>query len=1301
MAKYIFFVHGYSSNSRKAWGEFPSFIKDKFGEEYEVDCLDYVSPHKFFEFWKPAPNHLNIAEAFITDLENRCDNFANDEITFIAHSNGGIVVKKLLQQLALSEVKHNIARVCFLDVPHTGSGFANVGNFINPRNKHLKALNSNSDSLVEINQRWHKEKYDSKLQILNLCAEVDDVVSRASSSYNYLDTKTIPRVNHGEIAKPRSKNDYVVIEVEKFLRSNPKLNKYFIGASRTYRNWRKIDRLHNLHYVEDEQRKEALLSLASVLDSAKPLVRLTGLSGLGKSRLLVEYIAKNSFPEELILVYNASLDEEGVLDKLLLADTNQLNALIVIENCSVNFHNKIGRLLSADHPSLKIVTVDFYHDKVQSSAHIKLERLAIEKIQELVVQLLPHAEESYVKRVSTFVEGFPLLVDMLIQHIRESGELRAEFTEDDLVEKLINGDVKLSEQQRETLKVMSLFDYFKIEGGINNGANKDKDLIIEIAQTTDIDFDSVVTRFSQKELINITGQYARVTPKPLALNLAMRWWESSLFERQSELINSLPESLIESFCKQIRYLDSSINVQDFVDDFCKVGSPFGQAELLLSKAGSRLFRALVEVNPLATSSLLHQVITSLTNDDLAKISGDSRRNLVWALEMLVYHVDCFDQSAWCLFKLAQFETEKFSNNATGQFSQLFRWRLSGTSATFNQRLEVLNKALDLNSQSADAVIIKAVARALDTHGIARTVGAEYQGTKEKLQEWVPQKWQEIFEYWNSLLDILIKIAKRRKHIVSVKDVLGQRIRVFIRYEQYENLDRFIREIISISDKYWPSAMQSIVHALNYEKKEMDDEKLEYLKSWENLLSPDEDNLEEKIKFTVLNPSREYVKGEDGHYVDVAAEDAKRLAYSLRERLDEVIPLIEFILTFEEQKQTRVFARQLIIEAKSYRNLFDSVIDYIRNNENLNFQFFLGLLAGLYSKSPYNWDSAINILAEDKKLVKYYPDAIRTGKLDAVHLKTLLSFIEKGELPSSSASVLAYGSVVDHFSILEVTDLCLSLSKVDNAGAWTALNIVSMYRLDKENIDYSVLDSVLTQLIFSVSFEKGADSGQLDSYHWFNSVEKLLNSEGEQFATELCVYLIDQVGNHDIDYSDLWDYISTAFYMAFEKHGESIWPQVSRKLLDGNVVKAYWLIDLIGSGKSYKEREESIFDTIPEDMVIDWCHDEAARLLVARSISLFLSKGENKFINPLLVRLLTVFGEDKDFISEISTSFNCRSWMGSLVPYLVDDKELLLPLMKHDELKVRTWASSFISDIDRQIEYEERREKERDMLRGNT
>jgi len=495
MAKYIFFIHGYSSSSKKAWGEFPDFIKSEFGEEYVVDCLDYPSPNKL-KFWKPAPNHLSIAEGFVTDLRYRCENLNSDEIIFVAHSNGGIVVKKLIQQLELHSIKHNITKICFLDVPHTGSGWANVGRIVNPLNKHLGALNSNSDSLSEINTRWIKEKHESRIRILNLIATIDDVVSRSSSSLNYPDTVTIPNVNHAGIAKPSQKSDCVVTELSKFIQSSTNLDFYIIPHSKAYKDWRRIDRSHKLNYVEDEQRILAFSSLEYAFHNEKPLVRLTGLSGLGKSRLIVKYIDKYKIPEDFILIYNASTNCENILEKLVKAYDSQLAALIVVENCSVILHDKIAKVFNNTH-KLKIITVDFYHDKVQSSAHIKLQQLSTEKIGDLIKQLLPKASQGYVERLSKFVEGFPLLVEMLVTNLRDSGELSAGFSESDLVEKLINGDDSLNDKHRQILRVMSLFDVFSYEKLIGEEISDGKELINKISDSKNIDFDFVITKYRE------------------------------------------------------------------------------------------------------------------------------------------------------------------------------------------------------------------------------------------------------------------------------------------------------------------------------------------------------------------------------------------------------------------------------------------------------------------------------------------------------------------------------------------------------------------------------------------------------------------------------------------------------------------------------------------------------------------------------------------------------------------------------------------------------------------------------------
>ncbi|MEY8213146.1 MAG: hypothetical protein RPR97_01545, partial [Colwellia sp.] len=288
---------------------------------------------------------------------------------------------------------------------------------------------------------------------------------------------------------------------------------------------------------------------------------------------------------------------------------------------------------------------------------------------------------------------------------------------------------------------------------------KQTEFIVDIAKSDLTQFGEVINNLQQKRIINKVGKFARVVPKPLAIHLASMWWESQIYNEREKLITTIPENLLGSFCTQIKYLDKSEKVQEFVEKLCEVCSPFGKAEYLLSVKGSRLFRALVEVNPNATSDLIYRIFKQLSDQDILDINSDARRSFVWALEMLVFHKSCFNKSAWCLFKLAQLENENFGNNATGQFTQLFRWQLSGAGGDFKQRLLLLNKILEQQVESADIIVIESINSAISTYGGTRMIGAEYQGTKE-LKEWQPKIWDEIFDYWQDLLNILEQLSEK-------------------------------------------------------------------------------------------------------------------------------------------------------------------------------------------------------------------------------------------------------------------------------------------------------------------------------------------------------------------------------------------------------------------------------------------------------------------------------------------------------------------------------------------------------------
>lgn len=1297
MNKYIFFIHGYSTNSKKTWGNFIELLKTiPLLDYYKIIALDYNSPSKFY-FWKSAPTLYNIAEGLITKINNTSD-LENDEIILVGHSNGGVVIKKLLQRLEIKKIKHNITKVCFLDVPHHGSGYATAGMIISPRNKHIKSLQLNSPDLLEINDSWHMLLQDNQLAVLNLVADDEDVVASLSARFNMLDSITIPNTNHGSITQPANIESDVIVELTKFVLNEIPLKKFENRASKSYQDWRRFDRHHTLSYVYDESRKNAFQSLQTTLVGSSPLVRLTGLSGLGKSRLLIEYINLLEIQEEQILVYDASNHEVEILNSIKLAVDQEAKGFIIIENCKVKLHNLIQKLFFNNDVQLKVITINFYHEDVNDTVHIKLEKLQSHEIQSLIRNILPSAEKQLVDKIDKFVEGFPLLVDMLTNQLVEENSITANFTESDLVEKLINGDGNLTEIQRDLLKVFSLFDYFQFQKNKVGEVNEHVDFIIEITNSNQRDFEKTLTQFSQKELINCTGSFARIVPKPLACNLAIAWWNSSLFDSQSNLISKLPSSLLESFCKQITYLDSSLNVQSFVENFCDTSRPFGHAELLLSIKGSRLFRALVEVNPTATSNLLYRVFNSLQDKDISEINGDVRRNLVWALEMLVFHEECFDNSSWCLFKLAQFENEGFSNNALGQFSQLFNWQLSGTEANFGQRLLLLNKIVSLNIQSANIVIIEAIDKALNTFGTTRTIGAEFQGTKPKLEEWRPKLWQDIFDYWKNLFDILVVLSKDPSLIEAIKSAIGNNIRGMISYNLILMIDNAIRNILELSDKYWPEASTSIIHALEFDKKNLTVEAIEALEKWNTLLSPDKANLEEQLKLIVLNPVQDYKYDKNEELIDIGAIEAKKLAKELSISIDTITPFIDLILTFPEQKESWIFGKELSLLSTNYEELLTSIIEYLRNNNKADFQFISGFLEGINEKSSEEWQNLLKLFLEDINLQLFYPNVMRTGDFNTTNLKNLIVLIKKGTLKSISALTLTYGRVTKHLKEDEIVAFCNELSEIDMVAKWVSLEIINMYTHGRTDYDFYIIKPLLKKLILTVSFKSENKSRRNDSYHWLKNVEKLLPTEGIEFATLLCQYLIQEVTINDIEYSDLRDKLHIAFYTSFKIYGNDIWPYIAQDMLNHKGIKKYRLISLLGSGKESIRKSNSIFTLLDPQLIIKWCNESDIALeLVASTLTIFENQEGEKEVNKLLIMLLSFYGNNKKLIEQIHINYGNRFWSGSLIPYLQSDKLAISKLLEHENTHIKTWAVNFISNINSQIDYETKSEAEENML----
>lgn len=1061
---------------------------------------------------------------------------------------------------------------------------------------------------------------------------------------------------------------------------------------KTFNLWSEHEDLSLLPFAAVDSRKNIVATLVEKVAEPKSCFRLMGLSGLGKTRTAFQVFEENETIRNLVVYVDAN--HAPTIDALV-ADWVGLGlkAIIIVDNCEYGLHERLAREVRRENSQISLLTLDYNLDSVSASTVcFKLEPMHDEELLQLLnpkyKDRLPDLE-----RIVNFAQGFPQMAVLLAEARLIEDPRIGELTEDELANKLLWRRNEAENPERlKILQACSLFDVFGVEREVENQLEF-------IANVVGIDIDKVyecVQEYSDRGLIDRRGRFGQVVPKPLAIRLAGQWWSKTREQKQLELVDGIPEGMVEGFCHQVEKMDFHTDVKELTEKLCGPQSPFGQAEVILSVRGSRLFRSFVVVNPESTCAALYRALEKLDNQQLRAIDGETRRNLVWALERLCFHAAIFPEAAWCMLLLASAENENWSNNATGMFAQLFRISLSGTAAEPAARFGLLNRALELTQDAVDMVVLKALDQAISTHGGSRMVGAEYQGTKAPLEEWKPVTWQEIFDYWQEAFNLLVFLFERGEaQKEKVLSSIGRSIRGFVHRGRIEMLDAAIKHIVSMNGRYWPDALDTIKDIFEYDSEGMKQEATKALNSWLELLSPDDANLPEKLKILVINPPWEHHKGDDGHYIDVASENAKALGVEVAKDIDALMPHLDLLLQ-GEQKQSYSFGYQLALILADADQLLKQSFETLFVADTPNPSFIFGIYRGIFERSPEQWQENIDRLLADERLIFLYPDVVRTGKLQKSHLDKLLELFRSGSISPSSANALSYGSVTTGIDPKTMVEFCLSLAKLGDNASWSALNVIYMYCFSNKG-SIEILREPLKQLVSSLPLHKEAQGTTRDAYHWRDLAEKLLKEPDEEFAIKLTKQLITAC-QQGLNHSDIWHYTKPLLLDLMREYSEALWPIFGNAIVQAEGMERFWLQQLLDRENSSSNQMPSVLSVVPVENVISWCEEQPVLgpSFVASCVNILETVDEKQRPSNLFVALLVRFGNDEGVVSALRANMGTRSWSGSLVPYLEADKAALIPLLAHENDNVRRWVKDHIAHIDRQIDAESVRDEERDI-----
>lgn len=517
-----------------------------------------------------------------------------------------------------------------------------------------------------------------------------------------------------------------------------------------YESWSR-SRSHQASWVADDPRRAAIQAIRDeVMSSGIIELRVQGEGGIGKTRLVMEALR-----DETLRPLVAYVDSERSVGGELLAHVVEegRTAILVVDDCPAERHVKLAERLPAD-PGVKLVTLG--GEGLAASRFPVIEVVALPEEQtDLFLrgnypQLGAEARRFIIDHTRGNTRWTILVADRLrnAEAAQAADIIRRNDIESFVTELLPDGRAFFLSA------VLALVERV----GWDRELRPQLEVLAKFADATLAEFDDVGRELEQRGLLTREGRYRVVSPHPLAVFLAAEAWRTEGERVVRELVPALDEGLALAFFKRVADLGQFEPARSVLPALLAPDGPFGSLHALEQRGAGQLLTQLAIVLPDEVMLHLSELIQSATVDELRSYTN-SRRDLVWTLEKLIWHRRTFESAANSLLRLAQAENETWANNATGTWIDLFGTMLPGTAATPARRAEYVRELAASEELAVRAFAVKAAQRMLGRmqHEVI-TVSGELQGGVLVEPRGTPATYGEAGEYQRAGIAILDKLA---------------------------------------------------------------------------------------------------------------------------------------------------------------------------------------------------------------------------------------------------------------------------------------------------------------------------------------------------------------------------------------------------------------------------------------------------------------------------------------------------------------------------------------------------------------
>lgn len=1080
-------------------------------------------------------------------------------------------------------------------------------------------------------------------------------------------------------------------------------------TAQDWRTWEGLD-AHQGAYQSTELLTGQVDAIREALAVPKSVVRLVGLSGLGKTRLALEAFRPPTNPEANAVqqalsesVVYASEPTTDLKDYIHSVATAGKRAVFVVDECSDDEHRKLSELVRRQGSATSLLTLDHAGSEPPSGDEfVRLEKQPKEVIRGIISERHSNLSGPFMDQVCDYADGFPQIAVLLVDAGLAGEVLDVGATLGTrMTSRLLYGRQAPDHQATALIRSLAIFDYV----GFSQGVRKQFEFVVaKLWRQPNMDATAAEQllrdRFFRRQLIQPKGRYIRVTPYPLAVALAQDWWEACPQGLVDEIFSGvLPDELVESMCRRFKLMGVVERARELVGTLCGANGPFGRRERLRTKVGSRLLEAMAEVNPLPVLNALQRAFGTADATQLLELESAPRRSIVRILELLAWWPDTFVGAATLLLSFAEAETESWANNATGVFRELFKPYMSGTEATFLARLPVIDSALGSGSEKRQTLALDAMSRWFDAGPWMRHGGPDQQGARVPRLDWQPPSKEEHERCVREVLARVRRFEALNSAIgVKAREVLASAVFRLVQWGWLEDVKTIIREVSRSVGEPWVEARRVLEHQLAWESK-LTEEERGFVQQMATELQPR--SLTARLQQLVARAGPMRMRKIDGGgFEDLNEIRAKELAIELAREVDTFVGHASTLME-GEQGYAGSFGASLCRTVGDPYQTFLRLLEVYRQlpRENRNPSLFMGMMVALDEKDYVSSRKILDLVAIDDGLISVLPALTRACRIHSEDLDRILLEVVRGRIAVGDLWNGPNGVVLRHLDARPVCAYFDRVAAIDANGALLAVDGYQMYLHQQTPEKRAAAKlSVRTLVLRPELMELALDRGNLAQYALQGLIEFSLEdsaSNGE-FVRSIVRRLLVAAAE---DRHRLDEFARNVAFALLKHAKEIALPELISSVTEQN--QASWRLRHALGNVGFSKRE-AVLDAVSDDELWAAAQASAAHAVVVASLISPLAQTvadrdpTYSRWSKLCIRFLGEFGSSEKVLDAIGHELGSVGWSGSGVLVYTERLEACRQLNNHPNLNVRKWAAEEAAYFERRVEDEKRNDEEEEF-----